>query len=467
MALTKEQRALVSNLNVWEEANAKYHELELAHREELAKVRPLAQRVIDLGEITLADKAEIESIRAAYNALEPFAQEYFQNYYGHNYLTDLKGAETKLAALEKAAADQAAAQIVIDKINAIGEVTYTPECKAKIDDAQKAYMALTKEQRALVSNISVWEQANAKYHELELAHREELAKVRPLVQRVIDLGEITWSDKAAVESIRADYEALQPFAQEYFQNYYGHNYLADLEAAEAKLIAVVAVVKESDMGYATLDEAISAAQAGQTVVLVKNVENAGNVVLMQGITLDLNGNKLSANNVLAIKGNYVVDNQNAKGILNVKGQFVLDENNGSVPVRTEDGYHFYQSNVKINADMVSQNADSFLFKFRPSLGSAELNRAILANGAADNGLQIRIKLTWVNGDTAMEQNVVFAENLVQEAYMNDMALTLGVGGLANGEQFHNVQVTAQLVSVDSNVVVSSSTFAYTGNVPQL
>ena len=235
MALTKEQRALVTNIKVWEQANAKYHELELAHREELAKVRPLAQRVIDLGEITLADKAEIESIRAAYNALEPFAQEHFQNYGGHNYLTDLEAAEAKLAALEKAEADKAAAKAVEDKINAIGEVTYTPECKAKIDDAQKAYKALTKEQRALVTNINVWEQANAKYHELELAHREELAKVRPLVQRVIDLGEITLADEAAVESIRADYNALKPFAKEYFQNYYGHNYLTDLEAAEAAL----------------------------------------------------------------------------------------------------------------------------------------------------------------------------------------------------------------------------------------
>ena len=237
-ALTKEQQALVTNLNVWEQANAKYHELDRAHREELAKVRPLVQRVIDLGEITLADKAEIENIRAAYNALEPFAQEYFQNYYGHNYLTDLEADEAKLAALEKAEADKAAAKAVEDKINAIGEVTYTPECEAKIKDAQKAYNALTKEQQALVTNINVWEQANAKYHELDRAHREELAKVRPLAQRVIDLGEITLADKAEIESIRAAYNALQPFAQEYFQNYYGHNYLTDLEAAEAKLAAL-------------------------------------------------------------------------------------------------------------------------------------------------------------------------------------------------------------------------------------
>ena len=210
LSLTKEQQKLVTNISVWEEAAAEFHNLELAHREELAKVRPLAQRVIDLGEITLADKAEIESIRAAYSALQPFAQEYFQNYYGHNYLTDLEAAEAKLAALEKAAADQAAADAVIAKIDAIGEVTYTPECKAKIDAAQKAYMALTKEQRALVSNIEVWEQANAKYHELELAHREELAKVRPLAQRVIDLGEITLADKAEIESIRAAYNTLEP-----------------------------------------------------------------------------------------------------------------------------------------------------------------------------------------------------------------------------------------------------------------
>ncbi len=52
---------------------------------------------------------------------------------------------------------------VIAKINAIGEVAYTTECKAKIDVARNAYNALTDEQKALVSNYATLEAAEARY----------------------------------------------------------------------------------------------------------------------------------------------------------------------------------------------------------------------------------------------------------------------------------------------------------------
>lgn len=48
-------------------------------------------------------------------------------------------------------------------INAIGEVAYTPGCKAKIDAARNAYNALTDEQKALVSNYATLEAAEARY----------------------------------------------------------------------------------------------------------------------------------------------------------------------------------------------------------------------------------------------------------------------------------------------------------------
>ena len=48
-------------------------------------------------------------------------------------------------------ANKAAADAVTAKINAIGTVTYTAECKEKIDAARTAYNALTEAQKALVS----------------------------------------------------------------------------------------------------------------------------------------------------------------------------------------------------------------------------------------------------------------------------------------------------------------------------
>ena len=57
----------------------------------------------------------------------------------------------------------AAVNAVIAKIDAIGEVTYTPACKAKIDDARDAYNALTGQQKAQVTNYATLTAAEAAY----------------------------------------------------------------------------------------------------------------------------------------------------------------------------------------------------------------------------------------------------------------------------------------------------------------
>ncbi|MCR4952776.1 MAG: hypothetical protein K6A43_01770 [Treponema sp.] len=64
----------------------------------------------------------------------------------------------------EATLNQEAADAVIAKINAIGEVTYTDDCKAKIDEARTAYNALTDAQKALVTNYSTLTTAEATYN---------------------------------------------------------------------------------------------------------------------------------------------------------------------------------------------------------------------------------------------------------------------------------------------------------------
>ena len=57
--------------------------------------------------------------------------------------------------------------VVSAKIDAIGKVEYTPECKALIDAARNAYDALTDDQKSLVDNYKTLTDAEAKYAELE------------------------------------------------------------------------------------------------------------------------------------------------------------------------------------------------------------------------------------------------------------------------------------------------------------
>ena len=72
-------------------------------------------------------------------------------------------ADATYTAQYNQAPNQATVNDVIAKINAIGEVAYTPECKDKIDVARNAYNALTDEQKALVSNYATLTAAEARY----------------------------------------------------------------------------------------------------------------------------------------------------------------------------------------------------------------------------------------------------------------------------------------------------------------
>jgi hypothetical protein len=81
-------------------------------------------------------------------------------------LADIADALAAQRAADKAAADQAAADEAAALIDAIGEVAYTDDSKAKIDAAKAAYEALTDEQKALVANYEILTSAETAYADL-------------------------------------------------------------------------------------------------------------------------------------------------------------------------------------------------------------------------------------------------------------------------------------------------------------
>ena len=84
---------------------------------------------------------------------------------GGNYEVAFEGATFTITANE----DDLAADAVESLIDAIGEVAYTDECKAKIDAARAAYNALTGAQKALVGNYPTLTAAEARYAALKAA----------------------------------------------------------------------------------------------------------------------------------------------------------------------------------------------------------------------------------------------------------------------------------------------------------
>ncbi len=96
--------------------------------------------------VTLNDKEAIEAARAAYDALTDEQKALVTP----EDLAKLTTAEEALAAAEKAAADQEAADAVVALFDAL-PADITLEDKAAIEAARAAYEALTDEQKALVT----------------------------------------------------------------------------------------------------------------------------------------------------------------------------------------------------------------------------------------------------------------------------------------------------------------------------
>ncbi len=151
--LTEEQQAYVTNYNVLVKARLDYDTLAQAD----SANREAAQAVMDLisaiGEVTLESEDAITAARAAYNKLTPEQQAFVANY------ITLTNAETMLASLKTQAANEAAAKVVEDMIDAIGEVTVEKE--EQINAAREAYNQLTTDQKRLVDNLAVLTAAEA------------------------------------------------------------------------------------------------------------------------------------------------------------------------------------------------------------------------------------------------------------------------------------------------------------------
>lgn len=91
----------------------------------------------------------------------------------------MEGMGAKVSSEEIKTINQKAAQVVIDQIHAIGTVTLTAECKAKIEVAKAAYNALTAEQQAFVTNTAVLTAAEAEYQKLVDAQNQNPTTEQP------------------------------------------------------------------------------------------------------------------------------------------------------------------------------------------------------------------------------------------------------------------------------------------------
>lgn len=130
-----------------------------------------------------------------------------------------------------------AAKEVIDLIKKIGTVAYTNACKSRIDDARKAYDALTPAEKEKVINFfKTLTEAEAKYEELkQAAQKANAEKVIKLIKAIP--SPVTKASKAAIDKARKAYDGLTEEEQKLVTN---RKVLTGAEAAYAKLTATKA-----------------------------------------------------------------------------------------------------------------------------------------------------------------------------------------------------------------------------------
>ena len=134
-------------------------------------VNDVTDKINAIGTVTYTPecKTRIDAARSAYDALTEDQREWITEDL-LKILTDAEARYDQLKAeAEKEAADIAAAQSVIDKINAIGTVTYTSACKTRIDAARTAYNALTEDQKTRITarQLKILTDAEARYAKLK------------------------------------------------------------------------------------------------------------------------------------------------------------------------------------------------------------------------------------------------------------------------------------------------------------
>ena len=159
--LTDAQKALVTNYNELTAAEERLAQLQQQAADQAADQAAadgVKAKIDAIGTVTPDSGAAIAEARAAYDGLTDAQRALVTNY---NVLT---AAEERLAQLQQQAADQAAADAVKAKIDAIG--TVTPDSGAAIADARAAYDGLTDAQKALVTNYSVLTAAEGTFAQL-------------------------------------------------------------------------------------------------------------------------------------------------------------------------------------------------------------------------------------------------------------------------------------------------------------
>ena len=191
---------------------------------------------------------------------------------------------------------------------------------------------------------------------------------------------------------------------------------AGMTSISAKWISYVAVNVNTGAYYMALDEALKEAAGGDTVQLLTDYDG-GSVLIPIGITLDLNGNDLTAANAVAFDSAHLIDNKGSGSLITGEKNLVLDESNAMVPVYTGTAYIFTRAGFAISQDNAYTGEG---IRLQALVCPVRMDAVdMLADGGADNNVQIVIQLSWDTEEGTGSQDFVFNDDVVASVYSSN------------------------------------------------
>lgn len=346
------------------------------------------------------------------------------------------------------------AKVFIDAASTVDELTFWGDSSVMIDAASTAQITKINDAVAVIDGIyyttleAAVAAANGNTVVLLVDAIEDLVLSTAVV---LDLngntfsGTITLSTADATLKAVADLDVVTTVADSkvaYINGVY-------------KVVSENIVVWNTVTGelYETVAKAVSEAAENETIQLLANSDESNATILFyENITLDLNGKTLKAKYVLApFASSSIIDSTEGEGLLVVERSRLSMMDNSYVPVWVEgEGFRFTSISVTgIAYDLGEGNAQ---FKFRVNRKEADhLLAQHLVDGGEDNGVTIKVLITWTNPDgTPGSMPFVFSEALVKQyaSSWTTKEFILNISGVENLSELAFTAIVCYGDSVD-------------------
>ena len=231
--------------------------------------------------------------------------------------------------------------------------------------------------------------------------------------------------------------------------------------AYADELAAVAENSTTGVTYTTLAEAFGAANVGDTIKLLDNVDDtkSGATEVKAGVKLDLNGNTISAANFLSFGDVVDTSEDSVGGVIisdNIMEAFtVFQAANSYLPIYDKENgcYRFFSYEVKTLGSQYSATADSLKFGFEIRIGSKKAYELIYADPSI---IDLNLDLV-VNGNSSENQKFTYT---CDEALLSKYAFTV----IKNYEAFATKSISLTFTTTGVSRLQAGATYSATPTV---